>query len=126
MVNKELKDKFLDYFRKLPIQKLAADYIGRSEDTISDWKKDDTEFANQIATAKSEWALDKVGKVRSKEWLLERIMNDHFSAKTPDPAVQINNYQNMTDEQLDKIIESKARKARVSESVTGEGETGQE
>ena len=80
--NKELKDKFIEYFSKLPIQKLAADYIGRSEDTIIDWKKADIEFANRIATAKSEWALDKVGKVRSKEWLLERIMKEQFAQRT--------------------------------------------
>lgn len=79
----QLKQKFLEYFAKLPIQKLAADYIGKSEDTICDWKNADPEFSNQIATAKSEWALDKVGKVRSKEWLLERIMKDHFAPRSP-------------------------------------------
>lgn len=79
--NRKLKDKFLEYFEKLPIQKLAADYIGKAEDTITNWKKEDKEFSDQIAKAKSEWALDKVGKVRSKEWLLERIMKDHFTEK---------------------------------------------
>ena len=34
-----LKEKFLEYYKDLPLQKLAAESIGRSEDTITDWKK---------------------------------------------------------------------------------------
>lgn len=77
----ELKRKFLGYFIKLPIQKLAAEFIGKSEDTICDWKNSDPDFASQIASAKSVWALENVSKVKSTEWLLERIMSDHFGQK---------------------------------------------
>jgi hypothetical protein len=79
--NAKLKALFLEYFSKLPIQKLAAEFIGKSEDTITDWKKADPEFAYQIAKAKSEWALNNSSQVKSKEWLLERIMNEHFADK---------------------------------------------
>ena len=78
----KLKREFLEYYAKLPIQKLAAEFIGKSEDTICDWKNNDKIFANQIASAKSAWALNNVGKVKSVEWLLERVMKDHFSQKT--------------------------------------------
>lgn len=78
----KLKRKFLGYYSKLPIQKLAAEFIGKSEDTICDWKNNDKDFANQIASAKSAWALEKVAKVKSVEWLLERVMHDHFGEKT--------------------------------------------
>ncbi len=77
----KLKADFLTFFRQLPIQKLAAGFIGKDEDTITNWKKKDKKFADQIGTAKSEWALDNVGKVKSTEWLLERIMNEHFGEK---------------------------------------------
>lgn len=77
-----LKEKFLDYFRQLPIQKLAAGVIGKSEDTITNWKNEDPDFSGQIDSAKSEWALDKTKKVQSREWLLERVINDHFGNKT--------------------------------------------
>ncbi len=75
----ELKQKFLEYFRKLPVQKLAADYIGVSEDTITDWKKKDKEFSDQIGKAKSEFALTHSKRVTSSEWLLERILRTCFS-----------------------------------------------
>jgi hypothetical protein len=79
--NYELKVKFLEYYRQLPVQKLAAAHIGRSEDTITDWKKTDSDFSDQIDEAKSEWALRNVKGVRSKEWLLERVLHEHFADK---------------------------------------------
>lgn len=77
----KLKRKFIEYYVKLPIQKLAAEFIGKSEDTICDWKKKDKIFSDQVASAKSAWALENVGKVKSTEWLLERVMHDHFGEK---------------------------------------------
>lgn len=55
-----LKASFLEYFRDVPIQKLAAAYIGRDEDTILRWKKEDADFADQISKAKAEWARKNV------------------------------------------------------------------
>lgn len=80
--NKEKKELFLAYYRQLPIQSLGAGIIGVDEDTITNWKKEDKEFSDCIAKYKSEWALDKTGKVRSKEWLLERVMKNHFAPRT--------------------------------------------
>ena len=77
-----LKEKFLEYYRQLPIQKLAAATIGKSEDTITDWKAQDSDFSCQIEDARAQWALDKVKKVPSKEWLLDRILNDHFGPRS--------------------------------------------
>lgn len=77
----EVKEKFLAYFRELPIQKLAAGWIARDEDTICLWKNEDKDFSDQIIIAKSEWAKRQTGYVKSKEWLLERVMNDHFGER---------------------------------------------
>ena len=43
-----LKEKFLEYFRDLPIQKLAGDWVGICPDTVTDWKKEDPDFSEQI------------------------------------------------------------------------------
>lgn len=77
----KLKLKFLEYFREVPVQKLAAAYIGRDETRIVSWKNHDTNFANQIEEAKANWARDKVKGVKSEEWLLERLMKDHFAER---------------------------------------------
>lgn len=78
---KELKAKFLEYFKELPLQNLACAYIGRSDETITSWKKTDLEFLEQVENAKAEWAMKNVKRVRSKEWLLERVMRDNFSPR---------------------------------------------
>ena len=78
----KLKTKFLEYYREFPIQRLAASSIGRDEDTIMRWKKEDADFAVSVEAKKAEWALEQVGKVKSAEWLLERVMKEHFSLKT--------------------------------------------
>lgn len=77
----ELKRRFLDYYSKLPIQKLAAEYIGKDEDTITNWKKNDKKFSDQLGIAKSEWVLNNVSKVKKIEWLLERLVKEHFVEK---------------------------------------------
>lgn len=78
----ELKEKYLEYYSELPIQRLAAASIGRNEDTIITWRKDDPEFAEQVEAARSAWALEKVKGVRDKTWLLERIIREHFTQKS--------------------------------------------
>lgn len=77
----ETKKKFLDYYSKLPIQKLAAEFIGKDQDTITNWKKTDPSFSDQLGRVKSEWALKRVGMVKS-EWLLERILREEFGKTT--------------------------------------------
>lgn len=114
-----LKEKFLIYFRELPVQKLAGASIGRNEDTISIWKREDSDFSDRIEKAKAGWALENSKKVRSKEWLLERLMKETFGGN---PLVEINNnYQNLTDDQLNQLIESKFRKVVPPTATTGEG-----
>lgn len=76
-----LKQRFLKYFSELPIQHLAGASIGRDADTISRWKAEDAEFAENIAKVKAEWALRNVKKVRSTTWLLERVMRDEFAER---------------------------------------------
>jgi len=78
---KQLKQKFLDYYSQLPNQRLAADHIGRNEDTIILWKKNDSDFNKKVLKARAEWALTNSKRVKSTEWLLERIMNDHFGER---------------------------------------------
>lgn len=81
--NTKLKEKFLKYYRQLPVQKLAAASIGKDETTIFRWKESDADFANQIDSARANWALSKTKGVKSDEWLLERIIKDHFAPRSP-------------------------------------------
>ena len=112
------KNKFLEYYRHLPIQKFAAEAIGKSEDTICDWKNNDKNFANHLGIAKSEWVLEKVGKVKSAEWLLERIMSNYFKEK-----VGINSNISgeiegkFSNEQINKIADRIIRKNEINNNI---------
>jgi len=77
----DFKTKFLSYFKNTPIQKYAAAYIGKSEDTITDWKKEDSDFSDQIERLKAEYVQQKLDKVVSPEWILERLFKNHFSKR---------------------------------------------
>lgn len=78
----QLKAKYLEYYRQLPNQLLAAAKVGRDEDTIIRWRKEDTDFSDLCDEAKADWALAKSKRVKSEEWLLDRVMNDYFGQKT--------------------------------------------
>ncbi len=60
----EKKAEYLRYFTELPIQRAAADWIGRNEDTILNWKKSDNSFAEAVSRAKSDWAKKNHRKMR--------------------------------------------------------------
>lgn len=96
----EQKKKYLVYYRKLPVQKLAAASIGKTDDTIINWKKNDSDFSDQTEMAKAEWALENCEKVKSTEWLLERILHDHFPHRV---EVETKNSFKLTREFLDRL-----------------------
>lgn len=98
--NKEvpkLKTKFLEYYSQLPIQKLAAEAIGKDQDTITNWKKKDKNFSDRIGIAKSEWALKNANQVKNSQWLLERILSEHFVEKKEQDDFE-------TREEIDRVI----------------------
>jgi hypothetical protein len=76
-----LKKRFLEYYAELPNQGLAADSIGKSEDTIIDWRKEDDEFAATMLELKGQWALKKSRRIRDDRWLLERLLKDPFAPR---------------------------------------------
>lgn len=77
-----LKDEYIEYFEKLPVYRLAAFSIGRDEDTLLTWRKEDPDFAERIRRAKAAWALKKASSTRVRdEFLLERLLKEDFAAK---------------------------------------------
>lgn len=80
-IKADKKQKFLEYFADVPVQKIAASYINVSQDTIIDWKKADSDFANQIEHLGGEWIRKNIKEVKSREWLLERLFREHFSER---------------------------------------------
>lgn len=122
MENQDKKDKFLEYFKQLPVQKLAAASIGVHENTIINWKNEDCDFCDQVEMAKAEWALKNVKQVRSREWLLERLLRDQFGQNNQvGMNLTQNNYFNLNDEQLDQLIQSKIRQVGAGAVANGKG-----
>lgn len=59
-----LKDEYLRFFKRFPVQSAGADFIGRSVDTIQAWQRDDEEFRDAVSRAKAEWAEKSYRRVR--------------------------------------------------------------
>ena len=75
------KELFKKFYSQLPIIKLTAGKVGVSRETIYKWIKEDPNFANQIEALKYDFAMDNLPQVKSKEWVLERVLRDHFSPR---------------------------------------------
>ncbi len=76
----KLKNDYVNYFKDVPVQKYAAMFIGRDEDTIIRWKKEDSEFADAVMKSKAEWIRKKVLATKA-EFALERLASEVFSPK---------------------------------------------
>lgn len=74
----ELKQKYVEYFRDVPVQKYAAMYVGRTEQTIIDWKREDEDFNNRVQEAHAEWVQKTTLKAKA-EFTLERLERDIFA-----------------------------------------------
>ena len=68
----ELKERYLEYYADLPVQKYAAMYVGRDEDTIKRWRDNDTDFADKVNLARAKWVRRKASKAKV-EFALERL-----------------------------------------------------
>lgn len=74
----QLKTDYVKYYGDVPVQKYAAMFIGRDEDSIIRWRKEDPKFADAVQRAKAEWVRKKV-IVTKAEFALERLEKEIFS-----------------------------------------------
>lgn len=75
-----LKAQYVDYFSDVPVQRYAAMYIGRNEDTIIRWRKEDPDFADAIKKSNAIWIRKKLMETKA-EFALERLEKSIFSQK---------------------------------------------
>ena len=68
----ERKRLIIEYFKDVPIQRRAAQYVGITEDTFTDWKRSDSDFSDALHRAESE-CLRRIVKGLKKEFQGERL-----------------------------------------------------
>lgn len=94
----ELKERYIQYYKDLPVQKYAAMYVGRDEDTIKRWREDDADFADRVNLARAEWVKQKASKAKV-EFALERLEKSIFKeskeleVKLPTPIMDLSDVQ---------------------------------
>lgn len=76
------KEEFKIYYRQLPIMKLAGGKIGIHYTTVYRWVEEDSIFAMQLEKIKYEFAMENLPQVKNREWVLERILREHFTPRT--------------------------------------------
>jgi len=79
----EKKVEYVRYFTEFPVQRVAAAWIARDEDTILNWKKSDKTFAEAVSIAKSDWAKRNHRKMR-----LDNLMA-HLYDETKPPRQEL-------------------------------------
>lgn len=84
--NEKIKEEYLDYYKDVPVQKYAAMYVGKSEDTIIRWRKQDPSFAHRVEKLKAEWIRKKAASLKA-EFALERLEAEVFSRKEPNYGI---------------------------------------
>src|SRR3990167_1853514 len=84
---KQLKVDYIEFYKDCPIQRYAADYIGRDEDTIIRWRTIDAKFADAVKRARADWVRKNVLKTKA-EFALERLEHEIFDKEVV--GVQIN------------------------------------
>ncbi len=75
-----LKNEYISFYKDCPIQKYAAMYIGRDEDTVIRWRKDDSIFAGAVERVKADWVRKKL-QASKAEFALERLEKEVFASK---------------------------------------------
>ncbi|MFA6295700.1 MAG: hypothetical protein WC666_04810 [Candidatus Paceibacterota bacterium] len=85
-----LKKQYVEYFEDVPIQKYAAMFIGRDEDTIIRWRKSDTDFADAVMKSKANWIRKKLISAKA-EFVLERLEKELFNKLEPPQEVSTYN-----------------------------------
>jgi hypothetical protein len=73
----ELKKQYIEYYKELPVQKYAAMYIAKDEDTILRWRTNDSDFADKVDRARASWVMNKASKAKV-EFALERLEKSIF------------------------------------------------
>lgn len=76
-VIKDLKERYIAYYRICPIQKYAAMSIGRTVQTVIEWKDKDEVFFNKIQEADADFVKANLMKTKA-DWKLERIKREDF------------------------------------------------
>lgn len=77
-----VEDTIVKYITENGVKTYAADYAGIARDTLNKWENNSKRFSKRLAEAKAKWVAATTAQVKSKEWLLERLAPDSFSAPT--------------------------------------------
>ncbi len=100
----ELKQSYVKYYEDVPVQCYAALYIGRDEDTIIRWRKEDSSFAEAVQRAKAEWVRKKVIATKA-EFALERLEKSIFSQHSNVEIIKKSSVKKVTDEEVELFTE---------------------
>lgn len=112
----ELKDHYIQYFVDVPVQKYAAMFIGRDEDTIIRWRKEDPDFADAVQRARAEWVRKRVISAKA-EFALERLEKELF-APAESPATQVSIYAQAVESIQARDPNTPDNKLLVDETLT--------
>lgn len=110
----------LDAIRGGASQRDASALAGISEDTLSLWKRQDSDFSEQMRQKEIQFKMDQVRVIekaaqktwQAAAWLLERKYPNEYTnrVRIEQPERPTTGYEHLTDEQLDAQLQEYYRK----------------
>jgi hypothetical protein len=101
------KDKFVEYFKDVPVQKYAAMYVGITEQTATVWLREDPEFLKRVQEARADWVKKRAIETKA-EFALERLEHEVFKERKEET---INVGVNLSAEQAEQLIRARAKRS---------------
>lgn len=106
-----LKEGYLAFFSKFPVQQAAADFIGRTPACIQDWQNADPVFFASVTRAKAEWAEKNHRKIKPDN-LLARLYED-----LRPPKQEVESRMTVIEEQSAEDLLAEARRVGLDTSA---------
>lgn len=101
MIKKEQdqrKEMVIEYFEQVPIQKYAAEYAGVHEDTVTNWKKEDSDFSDRLLQARARFLRKKLKKAKP-EFSAERLFPELRERKEIEHSGNVTVLSNVPEEE---------------------------
>jgi hypothetical protein len=117
----------METIRSGATQRDASALAGISEDTLSRWKREDGDFAEQMRQKEIEFKMENVKIIRkaaekswqAAAWFLERKYPNEYTnrVRIEQPEPHKTGFEHMTDEQLNSAIEELRRQNELSKKT---------
>lgn len=110
------KDHIVEYLKRFPFYKWAAKSVAIDDETLKNWRDADDDFSHRVEIARAE-GIKYFGGRATPDLILKSADPQTFKEQK---EFNVNVTSQMTDDQLNQLIQSKIGQVGVAQSTSGE------